>query len=82
MIRVLNFKRLLGGGGTWKALALGSAVTLMTIGAGTGIAVATGVTLPFSGDGNTINGCYSPGGQLMVLTPVQKTCPTGMTPIH
>jgi len=59
------------------------AVTLVTLGAGTGIAAAVGgVTLPFSGDGNTINGCYSPGGQLKVLTSHQTTCPDGMTPIQ
>jgi hypothetical protein len=41
---------------------------------GTGIAVAAGVTLPFSGDGNTINGCYSSGGALKVLTPSEQRC--------
>lgn len=57
-------------------------VALFTIVAGTGIAAAAGVvTLPFSGDGNTINGCYSPGGQLKVLTTTHATCPNGMTPI-
>jgi hypothetical protein len=57
-------------------------VALVTLVAGGGIAAAAGATLPFSGDGNTINGCYSPGGQLKVLTPTQGTCPGGMTPIH
>lgn len=62
---------------------MAAAVALVTIGAGTGIAAAAGVvTLPFSGDGTTINGCYSPGGQLKVLTTKQTTCPGGMTPIH
>ncbi len=57
-------------------------VTLVTIIAGTGIAAADGiVTLPFSANGTTINGCYSPGGQLKVLTPDQSKCPNGMTPI-
>ncbi|WP_310962633.1 hypothetical protein [Nocardioides terrisoli] len=61
------------------------AAALVTAGAfaGIGTAAAAGVvTLPFSGDGNTINGCYSPGGQLKVLTADQTTCPHGMTPIH
>jgi len=59
------------------------AAALVTVVAGTGIAAAAGVvTLPFSGDGNTINGCYSPGGQLKVLTAKQTTCPGGMTAIH
>jgi hypothetical protein len=50
--------------------------------AAAGVAIADGVTLPFSGDGNTINGCYSNGGQLKVLTPTQSTCPPGMTAIQ
>jgi hypothetical protein len=29
-------------------------------------AAGVAVTLPFSGDGNTINGCYSSGGALKV----------------
>ena len=49
---------------------------------GAGVAVADGVTLPFSGDGNTINGCYSSGGALKVLTPSAPTCPRGYTPIQ
>jgi hypothetical protein len=40
------------------------------------------VSLPFSGDGNTINGCYSSGGALKVLTPSAPTCPSGYVPIH
>jgi hypothetical protein len=48
---------------------------------GAGVAVADGVMLPFSGDGNTINGCYSSGGALKVLTPSAPTCPAGYTPI-
>jgi hypothetical protein len=59
-----------------SAAALAVAATI-----GTGIAVAAGVTLPFSGDGNTINGCYSGGGALKVLTPSAPTCPVGFTPI-
>ncbi len=49
---------------------------------GGGIAAASGVTLPFSGDGNTIDGCYSSGGALKVLTPSEPTCPSGYTPIQ
>ena len=49
---------------------------------GTGIAVAAGVTLPFSGDGNTINGCYSSGGALKLLTPAASSCATNWVPIH
>lgn len=65
-----------------KRLAVVAAV-VVSLGAGTGIAAAAGVvTLPFSGDGNTINGCYSPGGQLKVLTAKHSTCPGGMTPIQ
>ena len=41
---------------------LTATVVLLTIIAGTGIAAASGVvSLPFSVDGNTINGCYSSG---------------------
>lgn len=46
-----------------------------------GVAVAAGVALPFSGDGNTINGCYSSGGALKVLTPGAPSCPAGYAPI-
>lgn len=60
-----------------------AATILVTVGAGTGIAAASGVVqLPFSGNGTTINGCYSPGGQLKLLTTKHATCPGGMTPIH
>lgn len=50
--------------------------------AGVGVAYATGITPPFSEDGNTINGCYSSGGALKVLTPDQPTCPSGYQAIH
>ena len=63
-----------------KLIALGTAVALAATGAA--VAVAAGVTLPFSGDGNTIDGCYSPGGALTVLTPTQPSCPDGFSPIH
>ena len=69
-------------GARGKRLVVAAAVVL-SLGAGTGIAAAAGVVaLPFSGDGNTVNGCYSPGGQLKVLTPKHATCPGGMTPIQ
>jgi hypothetical protein len=38
--------------------------------------------LPFSDDGNTINGCYAPSGALRLLTPTSSTCPAGFTPIQ
>ena len=38
--------------------------------------------MPFSGDGNTIDGCYSNVGALKLLTPSQPRCTDGMTPIH
>jgi Collagen triple helix repeat (20 copies) len=50
--------------------------------AGVGVGYATGVALPFSGDGNTINGCYANGGALKVLTPAEPACPTGYQAIH
>ncbi|MGC8465653.1 MAG: hypothetical protein ACP5O0_06955 [Acidimicrobiales bacterium] len=66
-----------------KRLVIAGTAMLVVLGTGTGIAAAAGVvTLPFSGNGNIINGCYSPGGQLKVLTEHQTTCPNGMTPIH
>jgi hypothetical protein len=63
-----------------RLVTLAAAVALGAV--GTGAAVAAGVTLPFSGDGNTINGCYSSGGALKVLAPAQSTCPDGYMPIH
>lgn len=68
-----------------RVIGVAAAAVLLTIGLGGGFAVAAAagvVTLPFSGDGNTINGCYSNGGQLKVLTANHTTCPAGMTPIH
>jgi hypothetical protein len=47
-----------------------------------GVAIAAGVTLPFSGDGNTINGCYSSGGNLKLRTPAEPTCPKGYIAIE
>ena len=59
-----------------SAAALGTVAVL-----GAGIASAAGVTLPFSGDGNTINGCYSSSGKLSVLTPSSPVCKGSSTPI-
>ena len=39
------------------------------------------VGLPFGADGTTIQGCYSSGGALKVLTPSEPSCPKGYTPI-
>ena len=63
-----------------KLIAVAAAVALTA--SGTAVAVAAGVTLPFSGDGNTINGCYSSGGALKVLTTTQPSCPDSFSPIH
>lgn len=46
-----------------------------------GLALAAGVSLPFTGDGNTIAGCYSSGGALKVRTPSEPTCSKGYQPI-
>lgn len=46
-----------------------------------GVAIAA-VTLPFSGDGNTIDGCYTPKGTLTVLTPEEPSCPKKAEPIQ
>ena len=47
-----------------------------------GVAVASGVTLPFTGDGNTISGCFSPAdGSLRVLVPKSPTCAKNQTAI-
>ena len=47
-----------------------------------GLAIAAGATLPFTGDGNTISGCYSTGGSLKLRTPAEPTCPKGYTAIQ
>ena len=44
-----------------------------------GIAFAA---LPFSGDGNTINGCYSDNGKMVLLTPKSPECPKKYHPIQ
>jgi hypothetical protein len=68
---------------TTKKKLLLSAVAFVAVSViGTGAAWASGVTLPLSGDGNTINGCYSSGGALKVLTPSSPTCPSGYVPIQ
>jgi hypothetical protein len=62
------------------ALVFGVVVLAVAVAAGVGL--AAGVTLPFSGDGNTINGCYATSGTLKVLTPKNTTCGAGETAIH
>jgi len=54
-----------------------SAAAIVVAAVAAGGAVAAGVTLPFSGDGNTLNGCYSNGGDLKLLTPAAPACETG-----
>ena len=46
-----------------------------------GIALAADA-LPFSEGGNTINGCYSSKGSLVLLTPDSPTCPNKYEPIQ
>lgn len=62
------------------AVVAGSAVALVAVCCG--VALATGFGLPFGSDGTTIQGCYSNGGALKLLTPSSPTCPPGYTPIH
>jgi hypothetical protein len=64
---------------TRKKLVLSAAAVALATMLGTGVAWATGVALPFTG--STINGCYSPGGALRVLTSASPTCPPGDTVI-
>jgi len=65
-----------------RRLAAIGVVSAVVVAVSCGVALAAGFTLPFSGDGNTINGCYSSGGALKVLTPSAPTCPSGYVPIH
>lgn len=62
------------------AVVAGSAVALVAVCCG--VALATGFSLPFGSDGTTIQGCYSTGGALKLLTPSSPTCPSGYTPIN
>lgn len=64
-----------------RMLAALAAVSVAVV-VGGGIAVAAGATLPFSGDGNTINGCYTALGELKLLTPTHPSCKSGYTPIQ
>ena len=60
----------------------GSAAAIVAVFCGVALAAGVAVTLPFSGnDGNTINGCYSPGGALKLRTPSNPTCSPGAIPI-
>jgi len=63
-----------------KRRLFGAAVAAASI--GSGVALAAGVMLPFSDDGNTINGCYSSGGALKLRTPAEPNCPKGYVPIQ
>jgi hypothetical protein len=58
-----------------------AAGVIAVVGVFCGIAFAA-VTLPFSGDGNTINGCYSNNGQVVLLTPSSPQCPKKYQPIQ
>jgi hypothetical protein len=58
-----------------------AAAGIAAVGMCCGIAFAA-VTLPFSGDGNTINGCYSDKGQVVLLTPSSPQCPKKYQPIQ
>ncbi len=57
-------------------------VAAVAVAAGCCGAAIAAATLPLSGDGNTINGCYSAKGDLKLLTPSKPTCPKHYTPIH
>lgn len=46
-----------------------------------GAALASGA-LPFGINNTTVQGCYSSGGALKVLTPSEPTCPKGYLPIQ
>ena len=59
-------------------IAVGAGIAAVTC----GVAMAAGVILPFTGDGNTISGCYATGGALKVRTPAEPTCPKGHRPIE
>jgi hypothetical protein len=64
----------------WRAGLIAAGITAAAIGCG--LALATGVVLPFTGDGTTIAGCYSSGGALKVRTASEPTCPKGYLPIE
>jgi hypothetical protein len=67
--------------GKTKLLAVTAAIVSAVMLSG-GIAVGDSVVLPFSGDDNTINGCYTnSGGALRLLTPSTPGCAAGYTPI-
>lgn len=60
----------------------GLAAAVVVVGSiSSGVAIAAGVQLPFSGDGNTINGCYSASGDLKLLTPKSPICAKGTVPL-
>ena len=57
-------------------------ILAMLVGVGAVAASAFAATLPFTGDGNTVAGCYSSGGALKVRTPAEPNCPKGFAPIQ
>ena len=59
-----------------------AAIVLGAVPAACGVAMAAGATLPFTGDGNTIAGCYASGGALKVRTKSEPTCPTGYSKLE
>jgi hypothetical protein len=59
-----------------------TAATIAAIPAAGGVAMAAGVTLPFTGDGSTIAGCYATSGALKVRTPTVPDCPAGYSKIQ
>ena len=59
-----------------------TALAIAAVPAAGGVAMAAGVTLPFTGDGNTIAGCYSSGGALKVRTPAEPACPNGYSKLE
>jgi hypothetical protein len=63
-----------------RAGLIAAGITAAAIGCG--LALAAGVALPFTGDGNTIAGCYSSGGALKLRTASEPTCPKGYVPIE
>jgi hypothetical protein len=59
-----------------------TAAAIAAVPAACGVAMAAGVALPYTGDGNTIAGCYSTGGALKLRTPNEPNCPSGYTKIQ
>lgn len=60
-------------------LALAGTALALAITATAGVALGA---LPFGGDGNTIQACYSDRGTVRLLTQSDPVCPRGYTPIE